>query len=372
MKSQLYIPSKVKVGFNTRSDTYTDKLGFVTYNRIDDTTHHGKNWHNWIDESIPILDFDNLPRDGFILNGNKGGGGSRYRWDEREPKIRVWDPNGFEIEIDIPNTLDILEICGSYPGKGLDGNFVYAFKDKRLVLLPIKSEEYKNSMEFTSLKHSSVNKEDVKIGATYLTKEQKKVTYMGKHPYIHMEYSTSDYIKIIDSHIFVNGDNNFILLDFKHLAKEIDSTVISNFAELTDLMVNNEYVFSNKLAIKIDKNIDNFRFNVYPNPTWIKIDDKNYEYVRFNSEYSTINNDRIYSIKYNKKITITENGIIIKSNSKKDNNEYTLMSLSKMDFYDIKLNLANRVAEEFKRYTWYTEERKKHEIHTYSMKKLTY
>ena len=34
MKTTLYVPKQIKVGYNSRSDTYGDKLGFATY--VDD------------------------------------------------------------------------------------------------------------------------------------------------------------------------------------------------------------------------------------------------------------------------------------------------------------------------------------------------
>ena len=37
MKSNIYIPKKIKVGFNEREDTYTGLLGYVIY-------HDGKVW----------------------------------------------------------------------------------------------------------------------------------------------------------------------------------------------------------------------------------------------------------------------------------------------------------------------------------------
>lgn len=43
MKSQLFIASKVKVGFNLRSDTYTGRLGYVIGfdGKNGEKNHHG-------------------------------------------------------------------------------------------------------------------------------------------------------------------------------------------------------------------------------------------------------------------------------------------------------------------------------------------
>jgi len=37
MNNTIFIPKKIKIGFNERSDTYTGKLGYVIY-------HDGKVW----------------------------------------------------------------------------------------------------------------------------------------------------------------------------------------------------------------------------------------------------------------------------------------------------------------------------------------
>jgi hypothetical protein len=51
--------------------------------------------------------------------------------------VRVYDPRNFEFEISVANLLYILEETSSLKGKGLEGEFVYAWEGKELVLLPV-------------------------------------------------------------------------------------------------------------------------------------------------------------------------------------------------------------------------------------------
>jgi hypothetical protein len=94
--------------------------------------------------------------------------------------IRVYDPRGFEFEISVENLLYILQECTSTKGKGLEGDFVYAFDGKDLVLLPTSSQEYISSRKFTDGLTSKVSKNDMKEGCVYITKKQEEVIYLGK------------------------------------------------------------------------------------------------------------------------------------------------------------------------------------------------
>ena len=120
-KSQLIIPDKLKVGFQERDDTYTKKLAYVVWYDNKGVLRKETSWQSWRNKKINPLDIDNVPTEGFVLNKNAGGVGSNYGHYDRIEKVRVYDPRGFEIEIDIPNLLFLLQECTSVKGKGLDG-----------------------------------------------------------------------------------------------------------------------------------------------------------------------------------------------------------------------------------------------------------
>jgi len=59
--TKMNIPSKLKVGFNKRSDTYTGKLAYVTYLGPKGGLRQERSWEGWRDKKIPVEDYDNVP-----------------------------------------------------------------------------------------------------------------------------------------------------------------------------------------------------------------------------------------------------------------------------------------------------------------------
>jgi hypothetical protein len=202
-KSTLDIPEKIKVGYQKRSGTYTGKLAYVTW--ID---HKGKmrketSWNNWRHKKIDPDEFENEPTSGFVLN--KKVGDYRSSWGGRQAWVRIYDPRGFEFEIDVENLLFILEECSAIKGKGLEGEFVYAWEGKNLVVLPVSSIDYQESVEYNNLKDKKVTKKDMTEGCVYLTKENEKVMYMGRHDFYEHYYGLSN--TATKCHIFLPVDN---------------------------------------------------------------------------------------------------------------------------------------------------------------------
>lgn len=181
--SQLYIPDEIVVGYQKREDTYTKQLGYVIYRDKKGVLRKEKSWQGWRDKKIKPSDFKNEPTEGFVLNRDVGGARRSYGWNARIEKVRVYDPRGFEFEIDIANLLFILKECDCSRGKGLEGKFVYAWRGTELTLIPITCEEYKQSTKFTELQHQKVFAKDLVPGVTYLTKKQQPLTFIGKFDY---------------------------------------------------------------------------------------------------------------------------------------------------------------------------------------------
>ena len=177
----IYIPEKIKVGYQNRSDTYTKKLAYVIYYDEKNKLRKETSWNNWRDKKIEPNDFDNKPTRGFVLN-KKAGDYSGYWGNHRQAYCRVYDPRGFEFEITINNLLYILENCDCLKGKGLDGEFVYGWDRKDLILIPIDSPDYKEIKTRTDKIQNGkrFKGKDLIIGATYLTKNNQKWVYMGR------------------------------------------------------------------------------------------------------------------------------------------------------------------------------------------------
>jgi hypothetical protein len=180
MKTNIFIPEKINVGFQSREDTYTKKLAYVIYFDQKGTLRKEASWKSWRDESIESIIHENVPTSGFVLN--KKAGGYSTGWNHRQTYVRVYDPRGFEFEIDVPNLLYILENTNSIKGKGLEGEFVYGWDGKELVLIPSESPDYKEITEYNKIVHSQLKLKgkDLKIGATYLTKDNEEWIYLGR------------------------------------------------------------------------------------------------------------------------------------------------------------------------------------------------
>lgn len=182
ISTTIFVPQKINVGFQEREDTYTGKLAYVIYYDQKGKLRKETSWNNWRDHDIPNLEFDNVPTKGFVLN-KKVGDYSGSWGNHRQAYCRIYDPRDFEFEITINNLLYILEHCSCSPGKGLDGEFVYAWDGKDLVLLPVESPDYIEIAEYSSrIKNSKQFKgKDLIIGATYLNRNNEEIIYMGRY-----------------------------------------------------------------------------------------------------------------------------------------------------------------------------------------------
>ena len=183
-KTNLFIPQKIKVGFQNRNDTYTGKLAYVIYYDESGKLRKEASWESWRNKEIPDEEYSNEPTEGFVLN--KKVGGDNWGWNPRQTYVRVYDPRGFEFEITIPNLLYILECTNSIKGKGLEGEFIYAWDGKDLVLLPTGAPEYKTLIELNNKRFDTslvIRGKDLKVGYIYLNKYNTEVVYLGRFLY---------------------------------------------------------------------------------------------------------------------------------------------------------------------------------------------
>lgn len=180
MKSNIFIPKTINVGYRNRDDTYTGKLAYVIYYDEKGKLRKETSWNSWRDKDIPNDEFENVPTEGFVLN--KKAGDYSTGWDHRHAYCRVYDPRGFEFEISIENLLYILENTTCIPGKGLQGEFVYGWDGTDLVLMPVVAPDYKQIAAYNKIVHNneSIKTRDLVLGATYLTKENTEWIYMGR------------------------------------------------------------------------------------------------------------------------------------------------------------------------------------------------
>lgn len=240
--NQLFIPDRIRVGFNRRGDTYTGKLAYVIYYDKSGKLRKEKSWKTWCDHKIPAQEFKNEPTEGFVLNKGVGGARQSWGWNARNEYIRVYDPRDFEFEISVANLLFILRECDCSRGKGLEGKFVYSWDGTELVLLPAGSQEYKQSSEFTDLKDKKIYIRDLVVGTTHKTKNQELHTYLGKLDFYfvvnkerYYDYKAKrDEPGVAQRHIFWDGEKFRCYQNVKHLAIVESTTPPPNFAELID------------------------------------------------------------------------------------------------------------------------------------------
>lgn len=180
MKSTLFLPKEIKVGFTARKDTYTGKLAYIIYIDEKGVLRKEKSFESWRNKDIPTEQLNNEPLSGFVLNKKVGGYASG--WNHRQTAVRVYDPRGFEFEITVENLLYILDNTNSIVGKGLEGEFVYAWSGSDIILLPVSAPEYEDLKKLNELRHKKeyIKAKDLTVGATYLSKNNEELVYLGK------------------------------------------------------------------------------------------------------------------------------------------------------------------------------------------------
>lgn len=408
MKTKLFISKKIKVGFNLRPDTYNGKLGYVI-------GHDGKkwrkepSWEGWRqkfqdgpsfeeekrkqyderlanlkrnnyteeqiaqylpsyekfqpyfgkfinDKSIEPVEYDNIPTEGFVLN--KKVGGNTGGWNPRATYTRVYDPRGFEFEISIPNLLFILQECNAMKGKGLEGEFVYSWEGKDLVLLPIHCEEFRASSNFTEVQAGKVGVKDLVEGCTYKDKQLEDFVYLGKFNWFD-DYS--NILTVKKSYIFYDLKRKKIV-NFPALTSfsaKITDVVATNYAELMDLFnqSKNSGLLNNVTLEEFvpPATMNGYGSNDFPNSLFLEIKPNTYEVytIRGNrggsvdsSRYSSNYYVKNYDLKSNRVITIKDDGdFMLKSITPKVLDEISKSDLLKKNFKKIKIVKNNKNLE---------------------------
>lgn len=251
--TNIYIPQKIHVGYQNRDDTYTGKLAYVIYTDNKGKKHKEVSFDNWRDKLIPVDDFDNEPINGFVLNRKAGGVEDSWGHYARLSYVRVYDPRGFEFEISIQNLLWILQECNSTKGKGIDGELIYGWDGKDLVLVPTCSVDYKQICDNT--KYADVNTgikpSDVVVGYTYEQKNGNKYVYLGRYDYYKIFRKYSHHIG------FVYIDKLTRLIDYRY---EIDK----KYYWYADLYYKTIYIRATKTPKKFYRCVEesvNSRYN---------------------------------------------------------------------------------------------------------------
>lgn len=277
MNNNIFLPKKINVGFQNRSDTYTKKLAYIIYFDTKGILRKEKSWESWRDKKIDNIIYENEPTEGFVLN--KKAGGYSTGWNHRQTYVRVYDPRGFEFEISIANLLYILENTNSIKGKGLEGEFVYGFDGKDLLLMPTTSPDYIELTEFnkTLYENKSIKSKDLKIGATYLTKQNDKWIYIGKYDYHGYRTNGKKYFWFYNE----RGSFEQIVTLSSKIIDVIDETCISNYADIFDKMEHNSYYspYDSSKDEYVAYTFDEFKEKIEEERNWIYFYDELHEEI---------------------------------------------------------------------------------------------
>ena len=184
-------------------------------------------WNGWRDKNIEPQEFVNEPTSGFVLN--KKVGDYQSNWNHRYAYCRVYDSRGdFEFEITIENLLYILENATSTKGKGLEGQFIYGWSGKDLILIPCESPDYKELTKLNDLRHEKkkFNSKNMILGATYKSNNNTELIYLGRY------YQSNDDDKETMSYFFYNRESKYHKIDIvKSLTGNIIDIVNENCVE---------------------------------------------------------------------------------------------------------------------------------------------
>ena len=233
--TELFIPDKIKVGFQKRSGTYNGMLAYVIYFDKKGVLRKELSWNSWRDQKIDDVEHENVPTEGFVLN--KKVGGYKSDWNYRSAYVRIYDPRGFEFEITIENLLFILAECDCNKGKGLSGKFVYSWDGKDLVLLPVSSSNYIESQKYTKKQENKIGAKSLKIGESYKKKKKGNtvLTYLGHHKYYESLDLKDKEKSIKKKHVFSDGKSIIHFNNVSHLSEKI-SDYDGNLSKHSDLL----------------------------------------------------------------------------------------------------------------------------------------
>lgn len=232
---KLFIPEKIRVGFQERKDTFTGKLGFITYVDQKGQLRQENAWEGWRDKKIPYVEFDNSPQSSFVFNKDVTRSG---HWSTHS-KVRIYDHRDFEFEIELSNMMYIL-MHSDVSKRDIQEQCVFGWEGKSLVLIPVNSDVYQKSIEHTRKEHLKFSLKDLKIGHTYSSKNDGNVIYMGYFDWSEKNYDKSfkgvgkKHIfsaKPKTSHGYTYGEP-FIPLSATDLYETVDDQVSQNYATL--------------------------------------------------------------------------------------------------------------------------------------------
>jgi hypothetical protein len=125
-----------------------------------------------------FLMLDNVPRGGFKITDDI----KRSYWGGGNVVFRVYDPAGFELEIQSQNLMMLINTCGIDAGGLIPGACIWGRDGAHNVLVHETSEEFKNAIMAAEelQKPKDLSAKSKVVGSTYTMQNGSEVVYLGK------------------------------------------------------------------------------------------------------------------------------------------------------------------------------------------------
>lgn len=104
-KIKLYDVKDIIVGFNYREDTYSGKLGFISYSNNGKKLINEASFKRWTNKNIPIQSMNNVLVNGFVLSKAN----MHQLYQQTIGFVRVFHPEGFDFEIPLDNIYYLMQ-----------------------------------------------------------------------------------------------------------------------------------------------------------------------------------------------------------------------------------------------------------------------
>ena len=267
-KTYYTFPSNIIVGFKSKDD----KLAFVTYKKEDGQLAREVSFKNWINKSLPIDEYENLPFRIFKMIYFVGGDSYSHA---RLAQCEIEDPRGFRCQIKVDNLMDLLQNFDSRKGMLYDadpnGGFVYGWDGQTINIISINDEAYKSSIKKDEAKTLSIK--ELIPGNYYKDKYEIEYLYLGKILVINWINDKKDqYMSCTkDYHISPKYQQKYILIDkydkydmllsskieFFETNKKLSSEELNNRINEFQLHINGDVNGINKKLTSFNKFIYN-------------------------------------------------------------------------------------------------------------------
>ena len=264
MQYSLFIPDKMKAGFQYRKDTFTGKLSYIIYYDEKNKLRKEKSWLNWCNSEINAVDFDNTPTSGFVINKDIQHCGDNFHYGRS--MIRIYDPRGFEFEISIANLSLILD-CSDTSKNEILGKLVYSIIGNELFLLPVNSQSYIESKKFTKLINSKMSTRNLVVGKTYRYKEN----YLSNYELIYLGYH--NYNEYVIPNIYLLSYNKNKKKKHIYLQRQVINNVVKE-KYITE-NINKIYDIESDIDNNIEHLVDNYFNSFYYKGITFKYEDIN-------------------------------------------------------------------------------------------------